>query len=54
MGAIILYNESNFLAEVNKIFDGIFQLENVETLKEDKFLKFYTLGQKRFLFDYYC
>ena len=26
MGAIILYNESNFLAEVNKTFDGIFSV----------------------------
>ena len=33
MGAIVLYNESNFLAEVNKIFDYIFSDEkrgNVE------------------------
>ena len=34
MGAIISYNESNFLAEVNKTFDRIFSVEKRRNVKK--------------------
>ena len=47
MGAIIPYNESNFLVEVNKTFDCIFSVEKRRNIKKkDKFIKFYKLEQR--------
>ena len=34
MGAIISYNESNFLAEVNETFDCIFSVEKRRNVKK--------------------
>ena len=52
MGAIISYNESNFLAEVNKTFDCIFSVEKRRNVERRQI--YYTLQQKKFMFDYYC
>ena len=38
MGAIISFNESNFLAEVNKTFDSIFSVEKRQNVERRQIL----------------